>query len=360
MNAVTAMNETTPETSSSGTAGPLDITHFDFQHPVFRTPGARFLLKGNDKTPTFRIDMGDLEALIDVDILCREFNIVPESHDGKLVALAVAGLRYVPDIKPQDSIPSELLTGRASWSVSAKHKQIAEQRLQVQLLSWVSGKEVLITDPNEIGNFLGMIENREKLRKAFNDAADAIGYPGQPDQVVQQLEILARELCYIEALRDRFALIPRISARIVELSKSYGGDRNAKMELNRVQTLLNTGVKEYTAMFAEADAQTGEIISALKSIDRQVEYIRRIRDDLHFLLMQWEPQIKNLPQWRNHRSNETEKALSELYRFLAPRYSSGQSLLKKRQDAKARSEGDHGQGGKAQQAKNTRSATRTQ
>lgn len=319
-----------------GAGGSLAITHFNFQHRVFQTPGARFLPKGHDRVPTFRVDMGDLEGLIEIDVLKKEFNLSPESHDGKLVELAVAGLRYVPDIKPGDTIPSELLTGKASWAVSPKHKRIAEQRLQVQLLSWVSGKELLLTDAKEIENFLAQIENREKLRNAFRGAAEALGYDKEnTEPVIKQLELLARELCYIEALRDRFAMIPKIGEKMVELGKSYGSDRNAKMELTRVQGLLQTGMQEYGQMFAQADAQTGEIIAAMKSIDRQVGYIRQVRDDLHSLIMLWDPHINDLEKWRGRRTPETDKVLSNLYRFLAPRFTSGRSLLKRRNEAQA-------------------------
>ena len=309
------------------------ITHFEFSHHVFKSPGARFVLRGQKKVPTFCVDMGELEGLVDIAVLRKEFRIMPDSPDGKLIELAVAGLRYVPDIKPQDAIPSEILTGKASWSINAKHKQLAEQRLQIQLLSWVSGKETLITDPSEIELFLGQIENREKLRTAFRNAAVALGREASDTEfVVKQLELLARELAYIEALRDRYALIPKIDARLTALNKSYGSDRNAKLELGRVQALLRTGIAQYTAIFVEADAQTGEIIAALKSIGRQIKYIRKIRDDLHFLLMLWEPCLRSLPQWQATRSPSTDKAMTELYRFLAPRFSSGRSLLKRKTD----------------------------
>jgi len=315
----------------------IELTKFEFEHRVFQTPGARFLLKGTHHTPTFRVDMGDLDALIEIPVLKKEFNIMPDSHDGKLVDLAVAGLRYVPDIKPGDSIPSEILNGTASWTISPKHKKIAQQRLQVQLLSWVLGKEVLLTDPQEIEMFLDQLESREKLKVAFKDAAVALGHaPTETEIIVRQLELLARELCYIEALRDRFALIPELGEKLSVLRKSCGNDRNGKIELNRIYALLQTGVNEYSAIFAEADAQTGEIIAALKSIDRQVTYIRQIRDDLHFLLMQWEPQIRNLVNWHKRRTPETDKLLSSLYRFLAPRFTAGQSLLKKRSEKNQR------------------------
>ena len=305
-------------------------THFVFEHRVFKAAGARFLLKGQKKVPAFCVDMGDLEGVIDIDVLRKEFHIEPNSHDSKMIDTAVTGLRYVPDIKPGDTIPSEILTGAASWSVNPRHKKIAEQRLQVQLLSWVSGHELLITDPKEIELFLGQIENREKLRTAFRECAIALGFQGEnTEAVIRQLELLARELCYIEALRDRFALIPRLAAKLSDLGKTYGNDRNAKLELNRVSGLLNAGIQEFTAIFEAADAQTGEIISALKSIDRQISYIRDVRDQLHFLIMQWDPHIENLGKWGSHRTTDSDKALANLYRFLAPRYSHGHSLLKR-------------------------------
>jgi len=337
-----------PARDSDSACG-LSITNFNFQHVVFRAPGARFLLKGHQKVPAFQVDMGDLHGLVDIPVLKREFGISPNSHDGKLIDFAVEGLRYVPDIKPGDSIPSEILTGEASWTVSSKHKKIAEQRLQVQLLSWVSGKEVLLTDPNEIAMFLEQIENREKLRQAFRSAAQALGHePENTEPVIRQLELLARELCYIEALRDRYANIPKIGEKMAVLGKSFGSDRNAKMELVRVQNLLQVGIQEYSTIFDEADGQTGEIVAAMKSIDRQIQYIRTIRDDLHFLLMQWDPHVNDLPKWHTRRVPETDKAYSNLYRFLAPRFSSGRSIMKRRAEPQQGSDAKQNEKQKAQ------------
>lgn len=315
----------------SNAEGPRDITSFDFQHRVFKTSGARFVLKGQSKTPSFCVDMGGLVGVIEIDALRKEFGITTDSEDGRLIDTAVAGLRYVPDIKPGDAIPSELLNGTASWQISVKHKKIAEQRLQIQLLSWVGGKEILITDPKEITLFLEQIENKEKLRTAFRNAAEALGYENNNvDPVISRIELLAREICYIEALRDRFALIPVIDQKVQNILASLGGDRNAKMEVNRIRVLLQSGIKEYSAIFAEADAQTGEIIAALKTIDRQTQFIRNNRDRLRFLLMEWEPHISSLKDWHTRRTPQTEKLLSELYRFLAPRFSSARSILRQK------------------------------
>lgn len=317
----------------------LSIMHFNFQHPVFRTPGARFILWGPSRRPTFRVAVGTLDGLIEIDSLRREFQIASGSHDDQLIELAIGGLRFVPDIKPGDAIPSEVLTGEASWSVTEKHKNIAQSRLQVQLLSWVSGKEVLLTDPHEIEMFLDQIENRTKLREAFRNAAIALGHGADnAEPVIRQIELLARELCYIEALRDRFSLAAKIGNRLSHMTKSYATDRKAMAELKRVQELHRTGVDEFTDILREADAQTGEILSALKTVERQVAYIRKSRDTLYALLLQWEPQITASADLRPHRTPETDKALAELYRFLAPRFACGRSMLKTRRPEPAMTE----------------------
>lgn len=311
----------------------ISLTHFNFQHRVFSGKGSKFILNGSAKIPIFQVALGDLHGVIEIAALQNEFNIGPDTHDGKLLGLAVAGLRYVPDIKPGDSIPSEVLTGKASWSVKDKHRKIAEQRLQIQLLSWVSGKETVITDPVEIGNFLAQIENRDKLRSAFREAAVVLGFgASNVEEVVKLLELLAREVCYIEGLRDRFAMVQMIVKRLAELAKSYGNDPNAKLELRRIQALVGTGIKEYSNLFLEVDGQTAEIIAALKTLERQISYIRKSRDDLHFLLMQWEPHIRSFENLPGRRTPESDKATSALYRFLAPRFTEGKSLLKNRQN----------------------------
>jgi hypothetical protein len=115
--------------------GPARNTHFDFQARVFQAPGACFVLNGKDKEPMFAVDMGTGLGYISLKDLRRTFHIAEGSHDDKLIASAAAGLRFVPDIRPGDEIPNEILNGTASWTVARKHKQIARDRIQVQLLS---------------------------------------------------------------------------------------------------------------------------------------------------------------------------------------------------------------------------------
>jgi hypothetical protein len=315
---------TTPPSTDGGRPG---ITHFNFHHRVFASPGAKFKLYGRDRRPVFSIDVGKVEGIIELIALCREFGIDADSHDGRLIKLARDGLQFVPDIKPGDAMPSELLTGEASWNVRDTHVRIAHERLQIQLVSWLSGRELLLTDPREITLYIEQLENRGRVKAAFERAAAALGLGSDTEEVVRRLELLTRELSYIEALRDRFTAVQRLERRIADLIQTYGADRVSKTEVHRIWQLVKQGMSEFEAIFGDIDAQTGEIIAALKGIDRQIKYIRTVRDGLHQKFKEWGPHIDHQERWPVRRSPETDKAMAALYRFAAARFATGRSML---------------------------------
>jgi hypothetical protein len=305
------------------------ITHFEFQAKVFTVPGARFALVGPRQEPRFFVNYGEIDGSMDIQALRVAFSIPAGGDDDKMIVTAVKGLRYVPDIRPGDKIPSEIIDGTASWSIAPRHKEIAYRRLQVQLLSWVSGKEIVLTDNDELGNFLDQIENKTKLKEAFEAAAEALGRPRADfEAVLQQIESLARELCFIEALRDRFLKVAGVLQKLQHLRSHYSGDTKGREDLQRVSQLAAKAVSLYTKKFEEVDAQTSEIIGALKSLERQVEFIRRTRDDLHFILRDWDP---ILPKWDTtalKRSRPIDLLISDTYRLLAGKFTSARSMLK--------------------------------
>jgi hypothetical protein len=305
-------------------ADQLGITRFDFQNKVFSINSARFGLHPPMMEPRFYVMLGDMEASTDIKALKNEFAIAHDSPDGKLLNVVLQSLKYVPDIRPGDSIPTELLDGSASWSVSSKHKDIARNRLQVQLLSWVSGKEILITDPLELESFLGQIENKAMVKEAFAKAAEAMGRPDDTDAVLEQFELLARELCYIEALRDRFVAIKDVLKKLDVLKNDYGRDANG--DIQRITALLNRAVMFYEKQFADVDAQTGEIVGALKSISRQVKFIRKVRDDLHFATRDWNSLLQRWHDITLKKSRTTDILLGDTYRLLASRFATAKSI----------------------------------
>jgi hypothetical protein len=275
------------------------------------------------------VTFGEIDGSMEIQALRATFAIKSNSADDKLIQTAVRALRYVPDVRPGDKIPSEIIDGSASWPIAARHKEIAYRRLQVQLLSWVSGKEMVITDNDELGNFLDQIENKTRLREAFEAAAEALGRPRSDyESVLGQIELLARELCFIEALRDRFQKINAILQKLLQLRSHYSGDTKSREDLQRVVQLLTRALSVYTKRFEEVDAQTSEIIGALKSLERQVEFIRTTRDDLRFILRDWDPLIPRWDMATLKRSRPVDLLISDTYRLLAGKFTLARSMLK--------------------------------
>lgn len=313
-----------PPGSDTGT------THFEFTSKIFQMPNAKFALDGQGQEPRFYVTVGGLKASMTCHTLQDEFHIASDSSDAKLMAIAVRGLKYVPEIRPGDAIPSELLNGQASWSVAARHRQIAQNRLQVQLLSWVSGKEILLTNRDEIENFLGQLENKTKLKEAFEAAAVALGKDKKDYEVVlAEIEQLAHELAYIEALRDRFVKIDGLRDHFAKLMGEYNSDSRLKQEIQRIIVLHQKAVGYYDRHFDEIDAQTGEIVGALKSRDRQVTFIRKVRDDLHFILREWDGLLARWDDIPIKKALHMDRLLSDTYRLLAAKFAAARSMLKK-------------------------------
>jgi hypothetical protein len=307
-------------------------THFDFQAKVFQAPGAHFTTvsrgQGKTKAVMFAVELGTGEGLISLKHLRESFGIAPGSHDDQLIERAEAGLRYVPDIRPGDAIPTELLDGTASWTVSRKHKRIARERIQGQLLAWMNGSPLRTKDPKALEKLLETPETKKMLREAFRRAAVELGLAAEEtDKVVDRIETLARELCYIEALRESVDRVRRIRVVLERLVKVYDNDARMVAEIGRCRKLIVEGVRELTGPLAAIDARIADVMAALQTIDAAITEIRRTRDELHHIMMEWDPVVARWKDLRPVKSKPTEQALQTLYQLLAGRFATGKSLL---------------------------------
>ncbi|MCA0200539.1 MAG: hypothetical protein LCH56_06820 [Proteobacteria bacterium] len=324
---------TGPDSQADGAGAPqegaLRNTHFDFQAKVFQAPGACFVLKGKDKAPMFAVEMGAGLGYITLKDLRKTFHIAEGSHDDKLIERAAAGLRHVPDIRPGDEIPNEILNGTASWTVARKHKQIARDRIQVQLLSWMSGKPIVYTTQGELKEIVGKDENKKALKDAFGKAAAALGFAaGEAEKVLDLIETLAREICYVEALRERSLELKKIQRNVEGLTKVYN-DIRGSADVSRVKLLMVRGLNESENILNNVDAETADIMNALMSLDYVIKAVRDARDSLHFLLMEWDPVIAKWENLTLVRCQEVDRALLATYKFLASRFDTGKSLMRK-------------------------------
>ncbi len=291
-------------------------THFNFEHPVFRTPDARFLV-AVDGAPSMAIKLADLDAYLPLKSLRIEFSL-DDTPDGALLDKVIAGLKYVKVIRPGDSIPRELLDGSASWCVQDHHLAIAKGRITFQITSWLTGNESVVVDQNYLLQIVDDPLTKAKVNEAIGDIAERLGLSRDKRQdVLDRIDIVARELSYIEALRERFGDILSIKHKIGEFMKIYRRDRSIHEELVRIDNLIRKPIAELTDIFDQVDAQSGEIISLLKNWNRQISFIRESRDDLHVRMMLWDETLGKWSTLIPEKSIEKEASMRELYRFLA-------------------------------------------
>lgn len=310
------------DSAGASQAEPMRDTHFDFQHKVFSLPGAFFCADPTSKDPVLNILLGDLKAALAFPTLLESFQIEQGSHDERLLEIVEQGLAYVKQIRPGEQIPGELLDGRASWSVDDRHRRIAKGRLTMQVVSSMTGSEMIVSDAYQLDQLVEDPGTQARLKLALQKLAEKLklNMPNSEQYLTDRLDDLAQELSYIEALRDRFKHIRKMEANFATLITVYRTDRVFCSEINRMQGLIKKPLREYDMIFDQADAQTGEIVGALKDIHATIQFIRKIRDDLRAKLLEWEDLLKGWDSVMMERSPRLEHLQKATYRFLASRF----------------------------------------
>ena len=292
-----------------------------FEHKVFSSFEDPYFRRSNQHgEAVLVVNMGGNEITLSLAGIQNEFKISDASPDGKMLRLIDEALGFVKVLKPGDPIPKEVLTGEPSWEVGERHIEIATQRLNMQLVTWLSGGEILITDPQALLQIAEDPKTKEKVNHAFTEAAEKLGFGDDRQKVVGLIEMLAKELAHIEALRDMYAGVKEIDQKIQTIRKLYARERSVFDVADRVARLMKVAVDSFEDTFSQTDANTGEIMAVLKNIDAQVTYIRKARDLLYRQLMAWEEIFEMWQRQEPQRSPKVPDILRETYRFLAPRY----------------------------------------
>lgn len=300
---------------------PMRDTHFDFQHKVFSLPSAFFCVDPTSKDPVLNILLGDLKASLAFPTIQESFQIEEGSHDDRLLEVVEQGLAFVKQIRPGEQIPGELLDGRASWSVEDRHRKLAKGRLMMQVASSVKGNEIIVSDADQLEQILEDPQTQARMKTAIERIAVRLKLTENGEQLVQdRIDSLAQELSYIEALRDRFKHIGKIETKLGKLTTIYRTDRTFCSEINRMQGLIRKPLREYDMVFDQADAQTGDIVGALKDFHATVQFVRKIRDDLRAKLLEWEDLLHGWDHIAMERSGQMEQLQKQTYRFLASRF----------------------------------------
>jgi hypothetical protein len=251
---------------------------FDFSSRVFAVPGALFQ-QSADGVPALRIEFGEVNASLPLKTIPHSFTV--SDHDRGLLDLVVKGLKYVREIRPGDSIPNEVLDGRASWAIDDRHAATARSRLTVQLVGWFLGRATEINDTAHLLKLADNPEVKERVNDALSKAAGQLGLPpSEKEGVIVRIDSLVRELAYVEALRDRFRSIERLEKTLDLLVAHFHGDAMTAQAIIRSKSLMRRPLVRFRAIFDQVDAMTGEVMSALQNIDNQIAFIRKSRDDL--------------------------------------------------------------------------------
>ena len=196
-----------------------------FDHKFFSTvnePVFRVSEQSGDAGLAFRL--GDDEVVLAFAGIRREFAL-DGTADSAMLDLVARGLRYVKELHIGDDLPEEIVTGRASWEVEQRHRDIAFQRLTMQLVTWLTGGETVLTDPAALLQIAEDPATRAKINEAFNSAAAELGFGDGRDRVVGLIEELAGELCHVEALRERFAAVTALADKLRGLQRLYRSDQ---------------------------------------------------------------------------------------------------------------------------------------
>lgn len=315
------MSDVATASPAATRAGAPRSTHFRFDHKVFGVEGARFALTSDSQEAALYVLLGDLQVALLLPTLRYEFGIKPDSNDGELLSVVERSLRYVKEIRPNDSIPREILDGSASWQVEERHRMIAKGRLSLQIASWLTGDEHVVVDLVALEQLVEDPLTKQKVDKAFGEIAEKLGIGRErKNEVVDRIDDLARELAYIEALRERYGAVQEVIRKLGEFVRTYKNDRTMTQEISRVRTLLMRPQSEFDSLFGQCDAMTGEILAVLKKFEAQVEFVRDMRDDLHSKLMKWDEVIE---QWKGLevvKGENQENAIKAMYRFTARNY----------------------------------------
>ncbi|MDR3536905.1 MAG: hypothetical protein P4L71_10440 [Acetobacteraceae bacterium] len=287
-----------------------------FDSPLFRCAET-------DQMPVMTVRLGEREVAMPLRSLAREFNIPEDSSDGRMLALIAEALAFVAGLRIGDKLPSEVLTGAASWEPGEEHVRIANARLQIELVDWLhtaAGTAPLDVTPENLvsGNIDATV--RTALNDALARAAEALGLPNG-EAVLGKIEDLAQELAYIEALRDR--LLGRVQAMAVKLERlaQLRQKDGAQTEtLTRVRQLSVDALKQLRQRFEEQDAHIGEVMSALRHIESHRSFIRGNRDWLYRSQRGWEPILQEWDVTEPKADDSTRILLTKTYHFLAPRF----------------------------------------
>lgn len=302
-------------------ASPGGMDNFSFEHPALRLEGAFFTLQVGSMEPIMRVRLGGASGTVPLRQVAATFDIKPDSPDGLLLRKVEVALRHVPSIRHGDRIPTEVVTGQASWAIDDRHKELAALRVVGTLFRSIGRAD--------LGSVEGSSDTAEAVRKQVRDVAEEIARQvgidlSRKQEVVDRADLLVAEMAFIEALRAYYKPVFDMSRKLREIAKAHARDRGFADQMASAQNLLKTPAKKLQKVLDDADALVADPVKALREVEATVKKLRRLRDALHFETLRW----GELPaRWASLRTG-TDAAAGEallLARFLSTNFYSVKS-----------------------------------
>ncbi|MBC7637810.1 MAG: hypothetical protein H7251_19665 [Acetobacteraceae bacterium] len=295
-------------------------------HPIFSTLNVRMFRRSEpDGTPVVVVEMGDREAAVPLRSLQREFAIEDSSPDGRMLSLIAESLDFVPGLRIGDALPTEVLNGEASWEPADRHRRLAGNKLRMHLLSWIAPDRAARLTAETLSVALDDdAALRQIVHDAFERAAETL-HLGSSAEVLSLIAALAEELAYIEALRDgllrRVILVSGILAGLGRGQRLGVARQEALQQTTKLSVAATAAISQ---RFSEIDAQTSEIMAALRNPASQRAFIRSNRDSLYRSQRAWEPILLAWeaagPVTVRELDEQGWRRITKTYHFLAPRY----------------------------------------
>lgn len=191
-------------------------------------------------------------------------------------------------------------------------------RLSVRLVNWLTGSDMDTMDPAAV---LAISEDKEmadRVNQGLEKAANII--KKKKEEVIIRFENLAKELAYIEALRDYYISVYQVFGRLKQFQAIYSDDANFIQEIERMRQLMKPAVEKVRATFERIDLETMEVLPLIKSYEAKINLIRSIRDDLHLETTIWQDLMVIWEGIPDARCDDAKVGLQNTYKFLAKNF----------------------------------------
>ena len=297
----------------------------EFQHPYFRTNAdGYFRLDDTNRRPVYVVSLGDQAGIVSFYSIRQELMAGEHGADQAMLDAVAAALNYVAEIRIGDDLPSEIVTGEASWQPAPHHAKLASGRVVASLVKWHELHSDPIARPHQLQRFLSAKVDRAKISAALRALDDAVGAElGGMLALNPILKEMVGKLAYIEALRESIERVRRIGDILETVRRIGGGQANDTHEVAAVLRVFNHMMRSFDDQLCSIDTRLHDMPAAVGDTAALYEHMRGVRNRLRCQLVAWEDQ---LDIWQGVDRNQiklTEVApkVGALYRFLAPQYS---------------------------------------